>query len=410
MKRVLLIAYHFPPLAGSSGIQRTLRLVQQLPAHGWHPLVLSAHPMAYERRSDDLLNEVPKDTVVRRAFALDAQRHLSLFGRYLLATATPDRWASWRLDAVRQGMELIRQFRPQAIWSTYPLATAHRIAWILSSRSGLPWIADFRDPMLQADYPNEAALRTSFQSIESATLSSATLCTFTTRSAVSEYQNRYPRRADRIRLLENGYDESSFSRCMPQQLPVHGDRPAWLHSGLVYPSERDPTQLFVALRRLHDACQVTPSQLVLRFRAPVHNDLILSLAQQHGVEPYIEICPPVPYVQALNEMLTANTLLVLQATSCNRQVPAKLYEYLRAGRPIVGLTDAAGDTADVLHRAGVSQTADLSSAEQIANLILQRLHSDEGFLPTPSAVASASREHRTAQLALWLDELPMVGG
>ena len=75
-----MVAYHFPPLAGSSGIQRTLRFVQHLPALGWQPLVLTASPNAYERTSDDLLAEVPAGTVVRRAFALDTARHLQIGG------------------------------------------------------------------------------------------------------------------------------------------------------------------------------------------------------------------------------------------------------------------------------------------------------------------------------------------
>ena len=81
-RRLLMIAYHFPPLAGSSGIQRTLRFVRHLPAFGWQPLVLSAHPRAYERTSNDLTEDIPAGTVVRRAFALDTARHLSLGGRY----------------------------------------------------------------------------------------------------------------------------------------------------------------------------------------------------------------------------------------------------------------------------------------------------------------------------------------
>ncbi len=84
MKRVLMVCYHFPPLAGSSGIQRSLRFVQHLPESGWQPLVLSAHPRAYERTSDDLQDEVPAGTVVRRAFALDTARHLS--GRAMAPT------------------------------------------------------------------------------------------------------------------------------------------------------------------------------------------------------------------------------------------------------------------------------------------------------------------------------------
>src|SRR4051794_35891220 len=82
VKRVLMVAFHFPPSAGSSGIQRTLRFVQHLPALGWEPVVLTAHPRAHERTSNDLMDEVPSGVKVVRAFALDAARHLSIRGRY----------------------------------------------------------------------------------------------------------------------------------------------------------------------------------------------------------------------------------------------------------------------------------------------------------------------------------------
>ena len=72
-----MIAYHFPPLAGSSGIQRTLRFVQHLPSLGWQPLVLSADVRAYESTGDDLLADVPAGTVVRRPFMLDTVLRLA---------------------------------------------------------------------------------------------------------------------------------------------------------------------------------------------------------------------------------------------------------------------------------------------------------------------------------------------
>ena len=147
MPRVLMIAYHFPPLAGSSGIQRTLRFVQQLPRHDWQAAVLSTRALAYERSDADLDAEIPRGTVVARAWALDSARHLAVAGRHIGATARPDRWVSWKFDGVRHGLRLIRELRPAVLWSTFPIATAHLIAAALQRRTGLPWIADFRDPM-----------------------------------------------------------------------------------------------------------------------------------------------------------------------------------------------------------------------------------------------------------------------
>ena len=79
---MLMIAYHFPPMAGSSGLQRTLGFVRDLGQFGWEPMVLTAQRRAYEDVSDDLMKEIPDKVTVRRASALDTARHLSLFNRY----------------------------------------------------------------------------------------------------------------------------------------------------------------------------------------------------------------------------------------------------------------------------------------------------------------------------------------
>src|SRR2546421_7724553 len=100
---VLMVAYHFPPLRGSSGIQRTLRFCRHLPQFGWQSLVLTVNERAYERVSDDLTAEIPEGTPVARAFALDASRHLAFRGYYPRAFASPDRWSSWVPGGVVSG-------------------------------------------------------------------------------------------------------------------------------------------------------------------------------------------------------------------------------------------------------------------------------------------------------------------
>lgn len=402
MQRVLMIAYHFPPLAGSSGVQRTLRFVQQLPRHGWEPIVLTAHPRAYANSSDDLLAEIPAGAVVKRAFALDTARHLSLRGRYPARWALPDRWASWRFDAVRHGLRLVRELQPEVLWSTYPIATAHRIGAELQAATGLPWVADFRDPMVQGAYPACARTRAAYLAIEQRAATSASACVFTTPGAARLYHERYRDGRARTAVIENGYDESSFAN-LP--LPPGGARDSsalvLLHSGAIYPSERDPTALFQALSALRDG-GVAPAQLRIRFRAAVHDEVLDELAARHGVAEYIETAPPLPYREALAEMTAAGALLVLQAANCNEQIPAKLYEYIRAGRPLVGLTDAAGDTAATLRASGAHYHAPLDDPASIA-ATLKRLLADHRAgtvrLPDRAAARSCSREARTVELA-----------
>ncbi len=405
MPRVLMIAYHFPPLSGSSGIQRTLRFVQHLPSLGWQPLVLSADPHCYEQRGDDLMADILPGTVVRRAFALDTARQLSVGGRYFGWMARPDRWVSWRFAAIAAGLRMIKQFKPDVIWSTYPIATAHLIGAALHHRSGLPWIADFRDPMAQDGYPADTKTWQSYKRIEEEAIRLARFCVFTTPGAARTYRSRYPEASDRIMVVENGFDEESFSLAESRSEsgePLLPGGVLLLHSGIVYPEERDPRPLFVALRRLVESGRLRPGEMRIRFRAAMHEQLLNTLATENGVEEFIEACPPIAYREALVEMLRADALLVLQSNDCNDQIPAKLYEYLRAGRPIIGLTDPEGDTAGALRQAGLDAIARLESADEIEALLPAFLASvRKRTAPQPHAaeVARASRRGRAASLA-----------
>jgi glycosyltransferase involved in cell wall biosynthesis len=409
MKRVLMVAFHFPPLAGSSGIQRGLRFAQYLPRFGWEPLVLTAHERAYEQVSQDLCAQIPQGIVVRRAQAFDTARHFAVAGRYPAALARPDRWMNWKFDAVRQGMALIRTHRPSVLWSTFPIATAHVIGAELQRRSGLPWVADFRDPMAQDGYPEDALTWRAYEAIERHAFENAKACVLTTPGAARIYRQRYPAASSRIGVVENGYDEDSFAGLSAQdQAPLAPGKLTLLHSGIVYPSERDPTQLFVALRALLEGGRLARERLRIRFRGAVHHDLLRHMAASHGLDDLIETLPPIAYRDALSEMMRADGLLVLQAANCNAQIPAKLYEYLRCGRPVLALTDPAGDTAGVLRQAGLDAIARLDNAAEIADRLLGFVDDvAKGRSPRPSAaaVAAASRLGRTESLAALLAQV-----
>jgi len=411
MKRLLMIAFHFPPLAGSSGIQRTIGFARHLPRFGWEPLILSAHPRAYERVSDDQLTDLPPEAIVERAFALDSSRHIAVKGRYPAFAARPDRWVSWWLGAVPKGLAMIRNYRPHAIWSTYPIATAHKSGHTLHRLSGLPWIADFRDPMAQDGYPANPKTWRSFRKIEERALRSASFSVFVTPGAARTYRERYPDvPVASLTVIENGYDEESFSRLESSNKgPLLPGTFTLVHSGIVYPSERDPTQLFQALRRMLDENRLKPDELRVRLRASGHDVLLNQLIDRFRLAEIVELAPSIPYRHALAEMTRADGLLVLQAANCNDQIPAKVYEYLRCRRPIIALTDPAGDTASLLRKAGIQNIAPLDSAEEIGlelRRFLDQAKRGEAALPGAALVARASRSHRANELATLLDHLP----
>ena len=407
-----MTAFHFPPAAASSGIQRTLRFVQHLPSFGWTPVVLTAHPRAHERVDAALLSDVPPGVRVVQTFALDTARHLSIKGRYPAFLARPDRWRSWRFAAVAAGMRLLRSERFDALWSTYPIATAHSIGAALHARTDVPWVADFRDPMAQEGYPADPSTWRAFKAIEEHAIQHAARAVFTTPGAARMYRERYQEvPVDRIVVIENGYDEESFdasASLATQNEPLVPGALTLLHSGVVYPSERDPTQLMHALATLKRDGVITASTLRMRFRASGHDALIADRARAADVSDLVELCPPIPYRQALSEMLRADALVVMQASNCNAQVPAKLYEYLRARRPVLALTDPLGDTAHVVLRSGIAAVAALDSAPDMARLIA-RFVGDAArrtqWLPADEAVRQASRRARAAELAALLDGL-----
>ena len=411
-KRVLMVAYHFPPLAGGSGILRTLGFARHLPDCGWQPLVLSPTPLAYAQRGDAQLAHLGAQATVRRTLALDAARHFSIGGRYPRCLALPDRWSSWWLSAVPAGLRMIREYRPDAIWSTYPIATAHLIALTLQKLSGLPWIADQRDPMLDdsdplAPYPSDARLHRMHAWIEQriAARSAAIVCT--TPGAIDAHRRRLAQVGrERFHLIENGYDEDGHDS--NPALTGHRSRFLLLHSGVIYPSERDPQALFEALAKLrHDGVlHARNFQLVLR--ATGHDAWLASLLVKYGILDLVRLEPLQPHGAALQEMLAADGLLLLQAANCNAQIPAKLYEYLRCRRPILALTDLAGDSAAKLRHCGIDTIGQLASSADCARALLRFLElARQGRAPlaSPAAIALQSRQARSNALADLLDQV-----
>lgn len=405
MRDLLFVAFHFPPLHGSSGIQRTLAFARHLPRHGWRTHVLTTTLNAYERVSAESLSLIPPDTQVYRAWALDSRRHLSICGRYIDSLAVPDRWQSWVIPAIVRGVWLARRLGAAAVCSTYPIASAHIVGYGISRLTGLPWIADLRDPMLQNDFPHGALRRRAFGWIERRIVAHARRILVTTPGAAEFYFERYPAMPrDRIVVIENGYDEQIFPT-LPEPPAAAADRPlTLLHSGLIYGQERDPRNLFGALRDLLP--RLAPLRVRVVLRAPGEELPWAQVIAEYGLQDVVEVRPPIPYQQALAEMMAADALLILQACNCNRQIPAKAYEYCFAGRPIIGLTDPAGDTGRLLARLGVPAVAALEDQAAITQMLANVLPQlrDGTYPPLDAAqVAALSRSARTAELAAVLD-------
>ncbi len=413
-----MIAFHYPPCRGSSGLQRTLSFSRCLPREGWSPVVLTAKPSVYSQTGDDQLGDIPVTVPVERAFALDTRKHLGTKGRYFKWMALPDFWVSWFFWAVPLGLHLVRKHKPEIIWSTYPIATAHLIALTLHRLTGIPWVADFRDPMTEFDsrtkqqFPKDPAVWRARRWIERLCVKYSSRLVFVTPGAYRMYVERYPELAkSQCAIIANGYEEEVFAEA--EQMANHrtlNDGPiVLLHSGSLYPTtDRDPSAFFAALASLRKAGKVSRLNLNVVLRASGYDSYYRELIRKHDLGDIVSLAPTIPYREALAEMLVADGLLIFQGYTSNPAIPAKLYEYLRARRPIFGLVDSDGDTAKTLRETKVAMMVPLDSEPAIASGLLEFLEMVRAKKTPVLALAALkrySREHRARELATLLNSI-----
>ena len=410
-KRLLLIAFHFPPIQGSTGVHRTLAFARYLERYGWDVTVLTAAPCAYPDSEPENHSLIPAGLPVVRTLALDAQRHLSVFGRYPGALARPDRWRSWIYTGFPAGRRLVKQWRPQAILSTFPIASAHEIAWRLSRACNLPWVADFRDPMGQDVYPADERLRQAYWSLESRVMAQCSAVTVTTEGTATLYRARYPGFSpSRVRVIPNGFDEWSFRRMASEGRSVQREPGPlrFLHSGILYPVDRNPEHFFRAIAELRSEGRLSPETVHFGLRGAGHAERYEPVLASLGLTDLVSVLPMLSYEEAHREMIDADVLMLFQAATCNSQIPAKLYEYLYVGRPLVAFTDPEGDTGRLLGELGMNTIAPIDDVAAIKALVVRAIADTQrgtAFLPPRESVMRFSRAGTTQQLAELLDEV-----
>ncbi len=405
-----MVALHYPPFEGGSGVHRTLKFSRYLSDHGWQPVVLSAHPRAFPYVGSEQLDEIPSDLVVERAWALDSRRHLAIHGRFLRALALPDPWISWWFGAVWSGLRLIRDHKPAFIWSTYPIATAQLIGYTLHRLSGVPWVADLRDSMTEDNYPPDRWMRHCYLWIERKIVRYAARIVFTTPSTRRMYLERYPSCAPaRCVVIENGYDEEDFVD-LPTGCSRDGRGNAavrMVHPGVIYTDDRDPRAFFNALARLKSNGLINADLLKVDLRASGSEELYTKLLAGLAIDDIVRLRPAIPHRQALLDCARSDALLLFQAASCNHQIPAKVYEYLRLRKPILGLTPREGDTGILLGKLGGATIVNLSDEAEIYRTLpvfLEQVRNNLHSRPSAIEIRSYSRAARTSQLATLLNQ------
>ncbi|MCJ8321272.1 MAG: glycosyltransferase [Colwellia sp.] len=360
-KRILMVALDFPPCK-SAGVQRTLKFAEYLKDFGWEPIILTVTNSAHETVDESQL--VPEAIkYVYRSFSFNASRDFSIKGKYLSILKEPDRWWTWKFTAVPLGKKLIKEFSPDIIWSTYPVSTAHHIASKLAKWSNIPWIADYRDPV-QSRYDGSAErLFNLAQKIEKKTLLNASKVVFTTKQASMLYQYLYPElKLTKFSVIENGYDEGNFISLNTDtdtdtDTEHNNSKFTLLHSGAVYENGRNPSLLFQALSSLKEQKKISSENFQLVFRG-ISKDAYIQQILALNINDLLVFLPSIDYMDSLKEMMEADGLLLIQGPLFNNQIPGKVFEYIRSGRPILAYTSQNGATGQLLQDVEESYCAD----------------------------------------------------
>jgi hypothetical protein len=153
---------------------------------------------------------------------------------------------------------------------------------------------------------------------------------------------------------------------------------------------------------------VTPAGLQIELRAAGSERYFSSLLRDLGLGDLVRLLPPLDYHAALRDCAEADGLLLLQGPSCDRQIPAKTYEYLRLGKPILALTTPEGDTAGVLSECGGATIVDLLDQDALYHalpLFLESLRRGRHPLPDPAKTAQYARHNQAYELAACLADI-----
>ena len=346
-----MIAYQYPPEGSSSGVLRTLKFSKYLPINSWIPHVLTLKESFYPVKDVNLLKEIPPEAVVHRTFALDSGRHLAIRGRYPALLAIPDRFVSWIPFGVAKGLQVARSADVNVLYSTSPPPTTHLIAASIKALTGLPWVADFRDPWIEEGlHPRPGTIRYRFEKkLERFVVHGVDRLIVTTSYLRREFLSRYPElRKEKVHVNCNGYDEADFQELEYSKQNSHFEI---IHAGLVTPEFRDPFPLLKAVSSLIADGELQYDETRVRFLGGgsyLLSERFKKDVERLRLEGVVRVDGRVPHQEALQSLGRAAVLLLLQASDDTRSlIPAKAFEYLRIGRPILALT-LKGATGDLL--------------------------------------------------------------
>jgi len=325
MKRLLLLAYYFPPDDAIGGA-RPYRFYKYLKKLGYDCQVVTAAPQN-ETRPDVHFVEDPLRQRPRQGVAGQVER---ISWKFLLRGHLALAWAERAVRAARSLM--MKATQPLTILSTGPPVGTHLAAWRLARQFGVRWIADFRDPIHNAG-GEQAPLQQFFAPrLERRILHRADVVLANTDTMSEQWLRRDRTLEGKIHVLWNGFDPED--RIVTYRLPGR-DRKVWSHVGELY-AGRDLGPVFDAMDRLIRKGALSPTEVLLKQVGATEAACLpeINRSEQASALGWFSMQEPVAAAEARGIALDSDGLVLVQPQT-SVQVPGKMFEYLRVGRPIL---------------------------------------------------------------------------
>lgn len=406
-----MITYFFPPLGGV-GVQRALRYVRHLPSFGWNTVVLTVkHGLKGEPTDTKALDKIPADVPVVRTDLLDVTlparwlHRLAGFAHYdrgwltdlpgrlvlrllhycvhrpCLAVAgrwgrfvvcfPPDHYIGWLPFAYLAARRLLSQEAVDVIYTVSAPYTAHLVGWLLKKTTGKPWIADFRDEWTQNptirpmfSWQRKANRWLEQQSFDNA--DSIIIATESYKELMSSLAG--PNLREKFTTITNSFDAEDFK---PLDALPKGDKFKVVYCGSFYDMQQ-PAYFLAAMRSLVEEGLLPLDKISLTFAGYTRYNT-REMFKDSLLFPAIRYMGIVSHKEAIQQMKEADVLLLIVGSLRGKEnIPAKTFEYIATGKPILALVPPDGEAARVIRetRTGIVVAPEDVNAIKTASLDL----------------------------------------
>mgnify|MGYP002344273047 FL=1 len=394
MKKVLIITYYWPP-SGGAGVQRWLKFVKYLRNFGWEPLVYTASNPEYPVADFTLEKDIPanlevlktrvwepydiykkfiglkKGDKINAAFLTEKKKPkltekiaVWIRGNFFI----PDARKFWIKPSIRFLADYLKKNPVDAIVSTGPPHSMHRIALGLKTKFDIPWMADFRDPWTKIDYYNDLNL-TGFadrrhKKMELETLQMADRVVVISEGMKREFQEIFMRDYE---VITNGFDEDD----LPKILPEPDKKFSVAHIGSLVKT-RNPDILWKVLHQLAAERPAFAADLEIKLVGKVDYFVTQSI-EKYSLTSFVRKIDYLPHTAVIEEQLKSQVLLLLINNTPNAKsiLTGKFFEYMAARRPILCIGPPDGDAAGIIHKTNCGLVSGFEDEIGLRNNVLR---------------------------------------